>query len=76
MGEVISAVASLFGAANYDEPDTPDYKPLPAEEEKEPVSRAIRNAEQNKLRRRQLMSGTILTSPLGTTGGGQTLLGG
>ena len=62
-------ISSLFGGG-YDEPSVPETTPLPQrEEEAEPVSRAVRDAEQRKLRARRGMSGTLLTSPLGTTGG-------
>ena len=43
-------------------------------------SSAVRDEEQRKMRRRRQMGGTILTSPLGTTGSvsstGNSLLGG
>ena len=45
----------------------------------EAESQSIRDEEQRKLRRRQQMGGTVLTSPLGTSGGvastGSSLLG-
>ncbi len=67
MGGVVD---SLFGGG-YDAPDTPDYDPVPVREQAaEPASRAVREAERRKLKARRAMSGTLLTSPLGTTGGG------
>ena len=50
-------------------PDYPESEPVPVREaEVDPVSKAVREAEQRKIRARRGMSGTILTSPLGTTG--------
>ncbi|MBD5608315.1 MAG: hypothetical protein HDQ93_06715 [Desulfovibrio sp.] len=73
------AISSIFGGG-YSEPETPEIKqqPIP-EQEKEPVSQAVRDAERRKLAARRGMSGTILTSPLGTTGqrsGSLGILGG
>lgn len=52
---------------------------LGREAEQEAESQSIRDEEQRKLRRRQQMGGTVLTSPLGTSGGvastGSSLLG-
>lgn len=63
-------VESIFGGG-YDAPDTPEYDPVPVREEaKEPESKAVREAERRKIKARRAMSGTLLTSPLGTTGGG------
>ena len=57
-------------------PAAPEPEPMPtAEEKKDPVSQAVRDAEQQRIRARRGLAGTILTSPLGTTGAGKTLLG-
>ena len=62
------AVSSLFGGG-YNAPDPVKYDPAPARETaQEPESEAVRNEEKRKLRARRGMSGTLLTSPLGTTG--------
>lgn len=63
MGTLFS---SLFGT--YQAPSITTYttEPLPSRTTIEPESNAIRNEEQRKIRARRLMSGTILTSPLGT----------
>lgn len=59
-------MGGLFGAA-YEAPEVPEPEPMPNYEEQEPVSQAVRDEERRKLRSRRLMSGTLLTSPLGTT---------
>lgn len=58
-------------------PKSPTPEPVPTyEESAEPVSAAARNEEARKLRQKRGMAGTVLTSPLGTTGGsGNNLLG-
>lgn len=62
-------VEGIFGGSSKS-PSTPDYEPVPVrEEESEPESKAVREAEQRKLKARRGMSGTLLTSPLGTSGG-------
>ena len=60
-------MGSLFGGG-YDEPEMPETEPMPSSEEQEPVSKAAREEERRKIRARRGMSGTLLTSPLGTTG--------
>lgn len=42
------------------------------EDQQEAMSAALRNDEQNKLRRRRGMTGTVLTSALGTSGAAET----
>jgi hypothetical protein len=54
----------------YEAEETPTY-----EEEGEPTAKAVRDEEAARLKRKRGAAGTILTSPLGTTGGGN-LLGG
>ncbi len=62
-------MGSVFGGGGYESPDIPQQDPIPVREnEVEPVSKAVREAEQRKIRARRGMSGTLLTSPLGTTG--------
>lgn len=66
MGGVVSGI---FGSS-HSSPSTPDYEPVPVrEEESEPESKAAREAERRKLKARRGMSGTLLTSPLGVSGG-------
>jgi len=63
-----SVVSGLFGGG-YKSPDPVQYDPVPVREaESEPESAAVRNAEQRKLKARRAMSGTLLTSKLGTSG--------
>lgn len=58
-------------------PAAPEPEPTPTyETEKDPLAKTVRDAESRKLAQRRSMAGTILTSPLGTTGsGGGNLLG-
>ena len=64
-----SVVSSIFGGQKYSAPDPVQYDPVPVREnEAEPESAAVRDAERRKLQARRGMSGTLLTSPLGTTG--------
>lgn len=73
-------VSSIFGGGGGG-PSVVTYEPedAPREAEQEAESQSIRDEEQRKLRRRRQMGGTILTSPLGTTGSvastGSSLLG-
>ena len=76
MGGVVSGI---FGGG-YKAPDPVQYDPVPVREaEAEPESAAVRDSERRRLNARRGMSGTLLTSPLGTTGaassGGSGLLG-
>ena len=69
MGGVASAIGSLFGMHNSPSVSAPAYDPVPVrEEEAEPESAAVRDAERRKLQARSGMSGTLLTSPLGASG--------
>lgn len=74
MGSVGSFITQTIGGllgASYDEPDPPSYDiPATPESEIEPASKAVRTAEERKLKNRRLLSGTILTSPLGTLNSG------
>ena len=73
-----SVVSSIFGGQKYSAPDPVQYDPVPVREtEDEPESAAVRDSERRKLQARRGMSGTLLTSPLGTTGttGGTTASG-
>ena len=78
MGGVVS---SIFGGGQSSGPSVITYEAeeAPREAEQEAESQSIRDEEQRKLRRRQQMGGTVLTSPLGTSGGvagpGSSLLG-
>ena len=64
-----SVVSSIFGGQKYSAPDPVQYDPVPVREtEAEPESAAVRDSERRKLQARRGMSGTLLTSPLGTTG--------
>ena len=64
-----SVVSSIFGWQKYSAPDPVQYDPVPVREtEAEPESAAVRDSERRKLQARRGMSGTLLTSPLGTTG--------
>lgn len=68
-------MGSLFGMGGSPSVSAPAYDPVPVrEEEAEPESSAVRDAERRKLRARSGMSGTLLTSPLGSSGstGGST----
>ena len=70
---VISNETNRMDAGDMDT----DPMPLP-EDEKDPVSKTVRDEEMRKLKTRRYLSGTVLTSPLGDTSGsgGKTLLGG
>lgn len=70
-------IGGLFGlGGGMETPDYPEPEPVPVREaEVEPVSKAVREAEQRKNRARRGMSGTILTSPLGTTGSSSSYKG-
>lgn len=79
MGGVVS---SIFGGGRPSAPQVITYEAesAPQEAEHEAESVSVRDEEQRKLRRRRLMGGTLLTSPLGTSGttnttGGTGLLG-
>lgn len=68
MGGIVSGI--LGGGGGYSAPDPVRYDPVPVREnENEPESQAVREAERRKLRARRGMSGTLLTSPLGVSGG-------
>lgn len=59
-------MGSLFGGS-YEAPEVPEVSPMPSSaESEEPVSKAVREEERRRLRARRSMSGTLLTSPLGT----------
>lgn len=79
MGGVVS---SIFGGGKSSGPSVITYEAedAPREQEQEAESSAVRDEERRKMRRRRQMGGTILTSPLGTTGSvsgtGNSLLGG
>lgn len=71
MGSVTNAIGSLLGVNQQKAPSVsaPAYDPVPMREaEAEPESAAVRDAERRKLQARRSMSGTLLTSPLGTSG--------
>ena len=78
MGGVVS---SIFGGGQSSGPSVITYEAeeAPREAEQEAESQSIRDEEQRKLRRRQQMGGTLLTSPRGISGGvastGSSLLG-
>lgn len=68
MGGIVSGI--FGGGGGYSAPDPVRYDPVPVREnENEPESQAVREAERRKLRARRGMSGTLLTSPLGVSGG-------
>lgn len=68
MGGIVSGI--FGGGGGYSAPDPVRYDPIPVREnESEPESQAVREAERRKLRARRGMSGTLLTSPLGVNGG-------
>lgn len=63
-------LGGLFGGGNQSV-DPVSYDPVPVREnEKEAESAAVRDEERRRLRSRRGMGGTVLTSPLGTTGAG------
>ncbi|WP_300810725.1 hypothetical protein [uncultured Desulfovibrio sp.] len=69
MGSVGNAIGSLFGGGKAPSISSPAYDPVPVREaEAEAESSAVRDSERRKLQARRGMSGTLLTSPLGTTG--------
>lgn len=70
-------MGSIFGGGgSYEAPEVPESTPVPTvEEEQEPVSKAVREEERRKIKARRAMSGTLLTSPLGTTGNRNSVLG-
>ncbi len=60
-------MGSIFGGS-YEAPEVPATTPLPSTSEtQEPVSKSVREEERRRLRARRSMSGTLLTSPLGTS---------
>lgn len=61
-------VKSLFGGGSGPSVITYEAEEAPREEEQEVEVSSIRNEEQRRLRRRRQLGGTLLTSPLGTTG--------
>lgn len=64
-----SAIGSIFGVQKAPSISSPAYDPVPVREaEVEAESSAVRDSERRKLQARRGMSGTLLTSPLGTTG--------
>lgn len=67
MGSVGNAIGSLFGGGKAPSISSPAYDPVPVREA-EAESSAVRDSERRKLQARRGMSGTLLTSPLGTTG--------
>lgn len=74
MGQTVS---SLFGASSYSGPELPAQTPQPVpEQQKEPEAAAVREEERRRLRQRRALSGTLLTSPLGTSNRASGLLGG
>ena len=69
MGSVGNAIGSLFGGGKAPSISSPAYDPVPVREaEAEAESSAVSDSERRKLQARRGMSGTLLTSPLGTTG--------
>ena len=69
MGSVGNAIGSPFGGGKAPSISSPAYDPVPVREaEAEAESSAVRDSERRKLQARRGMSGTLLTSPLGTTG--------
>lgn len=69
-------VSSIFGGGGGS-PSVITYEAeeAPREAEQEAESQSVRDEERRKLRRRQQFGGTLLTSPLGTTGGSVTSTG-
>lgn len=78
MGSVFS---SIFGGGQSSAPAPVVYEAeaAPREAEQEAEASTVRDEEKRKLRQRRQMGGTLLTSPLGVTGGadsaGASLLG-
>ena len=77
MGGVVSSI--FGGGKSAPSAITYEAEEAPREQEQEAESSSVRDEEQRKMRRRRQMGGTILTSPLGTTGSvsgtGNSLLG-
>lgn len=77
MGGVVSSI--FGGGKSAPSVITYEAEEAPREQEQEAESSSVRDEEQRKMRRRRQMGGTILTSPLGTTGSvsgtGNSLLG-
>lgn len=67
-------MGSLFGGG-YEAPEVPETTPMPTADEVEPVSKYVRDEERRRIRQRRSMGGTLLTSPLGTTGASNGILG-
>lgn len=65
MGSIFS---SFFGTS-YKTPDTPEITTPPSKDSTEAESAATRDEEKRRLRSRKALSGTILTSPMGASGG-------
>lgn len=63
-------VENIFGGGSSKAPTVITYEAedAPKEREQEAENTAVRDEEQRKLKRRQQMGGTVLTSPLGTSG--------
>lgn len=63
-------MGGLFGGSQTYTPQAVTYEPTqaPVEEEQEAEGQNVRNEERDRLRRRRLAGGTVLTSPLGATG--------
>lgn len=68
------ALGGLFGS-HYSAPEIPKIEPAPVKDELEPVGKEVREAERRKIRARQGLGGTVLTSPLGTSTRGTGILG-
>lgn len=80
MGGVGSFISSIFGGGqSAPEPVVYEAEAAPREVEQEAEASNVRDEEKRKLRQRRQMGGTLLTSPLGVTGGasstGASLLG-
>lgn len=65
----------FFNGGGASLPEIPEVTPMPSQNEKEAESLAVRDEERRRLRARKSLSNTILTSPLGTGGGGMGILG-
>lgn len=77
MGGVVDAI--FGGGGSTPSIVTPEVEQAPRESEQEAVASGVRDEERRKLRQRRLMGGTMLSSPLGQSGGvsstGSSLLG-
>lgn len=77
MGGVISSI--FGGQSSAPAPVVYEAEAAPREAEQEAEASNVRDEEKRKLRQRRQMGGTLLTSPLGVTGGanstGTSLLG-